>query len=141
MPAAFGVWGVVFADRLPVQAVPGNFLGQYPFAPSLVDCRVEQGIRVDGKALHPPTIDLHCPHVKRLSGCQCLPDDPFRLFPRGRVVGFSRHVDGQRVQPGFLPGYGFYQLRGWLRLRRECGSVQTEQRRKNKCLFHGVHTS
>ena len=85
--------------------------------------------------------ELHLAHIKGLPGCQRTTDQGFRLFPRGRVIGFPGNIDRQGIQPGFLPGNGFHQWRGRLRLRCECGRVQTKQNGQRECLFHGVYAS
>ena len=141
LPAALRVGGMVFAHGFPVQAVAGDFFRQYPFAPTLVCGRIEKRKRINGETLHPPAIHLHLAHIKGQPGCQRATDQGFRLFPRGRVIGFSGDIDRQRIQPGFLPGYGFHQLRGRFRLRCECGRMQTEQSGQRECLFHGVTAS
>lgn len=140
-PAAFRVGGVVFANGYPVQAVAGYFLCQYPFAPPLVCGRVEKRKRINGETLHPPAIHLHLADIKGLPGFQRATDQPFRLFPRGRVIGFSGDIDRQGIQPGFLPGYGLHQLRGRFRLRCQCGSLQAQQNGQHECLFHGAYAS
>lgn len=64
LPAALRVWGMIFANGLPVQAVPGYFCCQNTFAPGLIDCRVKQRNRVKGKALNPPAVYLHLANIK-----------------------------------------------------------------------------
>ena len=64
LPAALRVWGMVFANGLPVQAVPSYFRCQNTFAPSLIGCRVKQRDRVKGKALNPPAVYLHRANIK-----------------------------------------------------------------------------
>lgn len=130
---------MVFANCLPVQAVAGDLFRQYPFAPCLVYIRIEQGKRIDAQAFHPPTVDLHFANVKGFSGYNGVPDQQFRLFPRVRVVRFPSHVDGQRIQPGFLPGDGLDQSgRRFLRFRaaewHEQGKHQSQEH-----FFHGVY--
>ena len=100
---------MVFAHGLPVQTVPGDFFRQNPLSPGFIHVWIEQGNRINAEAIHPPAIDLHLADIKRLPGCDGLTDQPLSLFPRGRIVGFTGHIDGQRVQPGFLPGNGLDQ--------------------------------
>ena len=109
LPTAFRIGGVVFAHSLPVQAVPGDFFRQNALSPSLVYVRIKQGNWINAEAIHPPVIDLHLADIKRFPCCDGLTDQPLGLFPRGRIVGFPGHIDGQRIQPGFLPGNGLDQ--------------------------------
>lgn len=102
---------MVFANGSPIQTVSGYFLGQYPFTPGLVHVWVEQGKRINGETLHPPAIDLHLADIEGLPGCHGITDQPFRLFPRGWIIGLPSNIDGQGIQPGLLPGDGFDQGR------------------------------
>lgn len=141
LPAALRVGGMVFAHSLPSQAMPGDFFRQYPLSPCLVHVRIEQGKRVDSKAFHPPTVDLHLADIERLPGCQGIPDQPFSLFPHGRIVRFPGHIDGQGVVPGFLPGNGLDQGgRRFLRLRAAERHEQGNRKSQKHC-FHGVDPS
>lgn len=99
LPAALQIGGMVFAHSLPGQAMPGDFFRQYPFSPGFVHVRIKQGKRIDSEAFHPPTVDLHLSDIERFTGCHGFPDQPFRLFPRGRIVRFTGHIDGQGVVP------------------------------------------
>ncbi len=139
LPAALLVWRMVFAHRLPVQAVPGYFFRQYPFSPGLVHIRVEQGKRIDGETFYPPVVDLHFAHVKRLSGCDGFTDDLFRIFTRGRIMRFSRYVYGQRIQPGFLLGDSLNQNgRRLLRFSLAKRDKQAKRQSYGSHSFHGV---
>lgn len=141
LPAALQVRGMVFSHGLPVQAVLSNFLRQYPFSPSLIYCGVKQRKRINGISLHPPTVDLHLADIEGFSGCESFPDYSFRLFPCGRVVGLASHIDGQGIQPGFLPGDGLDQGgRRFLPFRAIERDEQGNGQYYSNHSFHRVHS-
>lgn len=141
LPAALRIGGVVFAHSLPVQTVPGDFFCQNPLSPSLVHVRIKQGYGINAEAIHPPAIDLHPADIKRLPGCDGLTDQPLSLFPRGRIIGFTGHIDGQRVQPGFLPGNGLDQSGRRLLGLGSVEGKKAECKSQGNDAFHGVQTS
>ena len=129
---------MVFAHGSPVEAVPGDFLFQNPDAPSAVHLRVEQGSGRDIMPLYPPAVNLHQPHVEALAAGLGGGNDGFGLLPGGGVIVFARHVDGKRVQAGFLPGNSLYEPGrgpGFL-CRCRYGQRQHKRKRHKDCLEH-----
>lgn len=82
--AALFIRRVVFPHGPPVKAVPGDFLFQYPDAPSAVNLRVEQGSGRDIVPFYPPAVDLHQSHIKALAAGLGGGNDGFGLL---RVAG------------------------------------------------------
>jgi len=100
---------MVFADSLPVQAMPGDFLLKNEQAPLLIGRWVKQGLGRDVIPFHPPGIDLEQPNIKGFSLCLGLPDSLHGFFPVGRSKVLACHIDGQGIFSRFLPGNGLQQ--------------------------------
>jgi hypothetical protein len=126
---------MVFANGLPVQAMPGNLLGKHEHAPLPIDCRVKQGFWRYAIPLHPPGIDLSQSNVIRLSRCLGLPDNLHGFFPGGRAVILSGYIDDKRISAGFLYGDCLQQgMRGVFGPRWQGRESQHKQQRND--FFH-----
>lgn len=121
---------MVFANSQPVEAVPGDFLFQYPDAPLAVHVWIKQGRGRDVVALYPPAVDLHQARIIALAAGLGGGNDGFRLLPGGRVVVLARHVDGKGVQAGFLPGNGLDEPGRGRAVRSRCRHGWRQHKRK-----------
>lgn len=138
LPPAFCIRRMVFTHGLPVEAVPGYFLFQYPHAPLTVHVWIKQGRGRDVVPLYPPAVHLHESHVKTLAAGLGGGNDAFRFLPGGGVVILARHIDGKRVQAGFLPGNGLYEPGRGLWFCGGCryGKRQYQRERCKTCFKH-----
>jgi len=93
---------MVFAHGFPVQAMPGNFLGEHEHAPLPVCRRIKQGFWRYAIPFDPPGIDLEQTNVERFSRRLCLPDNYYGLLPGGRIVSCTRNINSKRLHTGFL---------------------------------------
>jgi hypothetical protein len=121
---------MIFAHGFPVQAMPGNLLGKYEHAPLPVYARIKQRFGRYALPLNPPGIDLKQSNVKGLPLRLGLADNPHGFLPAGRVVIFARHIDGKRIQAGFLYADSLQQGRG--RIFGHCRKGKTSQHKQQR---------
>lgn len=74
---------MILAHGLPVEAVSGDFLFQYPDSPLAVHVRIKQGRGRDVVPLYPPAVHLHESHVKALAAGLGGGNDSLGLLPGG----------------------------------------------------------
>ena len=129
---------MILAHGPPVEAVPGDFLFQYPDAPLAVHVWIEQGRGRDVVPLYPPAVHLHESYVKALATGLGGGNDTLCLLSGGRVVILARHINGKGVQAGFLPGNGFNEPGRGLCLCGGCryGKRQYQRERCKACFKH-----
>ena len=130
---------MILAHGLPVEAVPGDLLLQYPRSPCPVDVGIKQGRGRNLVSAYPPAVDLHQSHVNGFPGGLCLPDQGFGLLSGGRAVRSARHSDGQGIQAGFLPGHGLNQG-GRRLLRFRVHGEQNDKQQHGDHFFHWSQT-
>ena len=105
-PASLQIGGVIFPHCKPAHAVPADFLFKNGYPKPDIDLGIKQIKRIHLPAARPLTIDLHDADIIGLARLVRFQNNPRGFLVTARPDFPALHVDGERVQAGFLPGNG-----------------------------------